>query len=165
MNKDTIEGATRKTIGKVEEFGGRALKDKQMTGEGLYDQAAGTVQDAVGRAKDSITAGAASVADAAKSAADGVADGVANIDLSQLRDDLAKLTRTVGELVQGGTESTRVQLRDAFDSARENISQSTAVALDKAETIEADLESRIQKNPWGAVAIAVGVGVLIGKMS
>ena len=54
MNKDNIEGGLRKTAGQVEEFAGRSTKNKQMTGEGLYDQAAGTAQSAYGQAKDSL---------------------------------------------------------------------------------------------------------------
>lgn len=33
MNKDNIEGGLRKTAGQIEETAGRAIKNKQMTGE------------------------------------------------------------------------------------------------------------------------------------
>ena len=161
MNKDNIEGTARKTIGQVEEFAGRALKDKQATGQGLYDQAAGSAQDAFGQAKDAVANGAASVAKAAKD----VVGEAANIDFSALRDDLAKLTQTVGQLVQSQAASTKAQVMDMVDSAGQNLSESAAKAQDTVMSVESDLEKRIQKNPWSAVAIAVGIGLLIGKMS
>ncbi len=71
--------------------------------QGLYDQAAGSAQQALGHARGVVASGAASVAKAARTAA--------------------------------------------------------------GETANTDLETRIQKNPWGAVAIALGVGILVGKMS
>ena len=55
MNKDNIEGGVRKTAGQFEETAGRALKDKQTTGQGLYDQAAGAAQNAYGQAKDMVS--------------------------------------------------------------------------------------------------------------
>ncbi len=161
MDKDTIEGTSRKVMGQAEEFGGRALKAKQATVQGLYDQAAGTAQDALGQAKDAVANGAASVAKAAKTAV----DEVANVDFGALRDDLAKLTQTVSQLVQSQAASTKSQVMEIVGTAGQNISESAAIAQDKMASIESDLESRIRKNPWGAVAIAVGVGLLIGKMN
>ena len=45
------------------------------------------------------------------------------------------------------------------------LSQSAAVAQDKFAAVEGDVEARIKRNPWGAVAIAALIGLLIGKMS
>jgi len=158
MNKDTIEGATRKAVGQVEEFGGRALNDKQTTAQGRYDQAAGSAQDALGRAKDAVSSGAAAVTKAAKSAV----DEVANTDFTALRNDVAKLTQTVTQLVQNQAATTRDQVMDVVDAASGNLTETAAAAQDKLKSMEAEIESRIRHNPWSAVAIAVGVGLLIG---
>ncbi len=53
----------------------------------------------------------------------------------------------------------------AMGTASESLSQSAAIAQDKFAAVEGDVESRIKKNPWGAVAIAALIGLLIGKMS
>jgi len=161
MNKDSMEGAARRTVGQAEELGGRAFKDRQTTAQGRYDQAVGGLESTMGQAKDAMASGASSVA----KAVGGAADEVANVDFSALRDDLAKLSRTLGQLVQSQAASTTSQVMDMVGAAGDNISQSAAVAQDKMGSIEADLESRIQRNPWSAVAIALGVGVLIGKIS
>jgi len=161
MNKDNLEGMGRKTMGQVEEFAGRSFKDKQTTAQGAYDQVAGSAQDALGHAKDALGNSAASVAKAAK----GAVDEMSNVDFSALRDDLTKLTQSVSQLVQNQAASTKSQVMDMVGTAGQNISESAAVAQDKMASIESDLESRIQKNPWGAIAIAVGIGLLVGKMS
>ncbi len=53
----------------------------------------------------------------------------------------------------------------AMGTASDSLSQSAAIAQDKFAAIEGDVESRIKKNPWGAVAIAALIGLLIGKLS
>jgi hypothetical protein len=50
-------------------------------------------------------------------------------------------------------------------AAGDSLSQSAAVAQDKFAAVEGDVEARIKKNPWGAVAVAGLIGLLIGKMS
>ncbi len=59
----------------------------------------------------------------------------------------------------------RNQVAGAMGAAGDSLSQSAASAQDKLTAIEGDVESRIKKNPWGAVAIAALIGLLIGKMS
>lgn len=95
MNKDSVEGGLRKTAGQVEEFAGRSTKNKQMTGEGLYDQAVGTAQSTYGQAKDTLASGASAVQKAAGDAMNGIANG----DFEALRADVAKLAQTVGLLI------------------------------------------------------------------
>jgi ElaB/YqjD/DUF883 family membrane-anchored ribosome-binding protein len=50
-------------------------------------------------------------------------------------------------------------------AAGDSLSKSAATAQDTFATVEGDMESRIKKNPWGAVAIAALIGLLIGRMS
>jgi ElaB/YqjD/DUF883 family membrane-anchored ribosome-binding protein/uncharacterized protein YjbJ (UPF0337 family) len=176
MNKDNIQGAVRKTVGQAEQIAGRTFEDKQTTGQGLYDQAAGNVQSAYGQAKDAVATGVSDLAqgasatfakakDAVTEGAKGAVDGLTNSDLGALRDDLAKLTQTVSQLVQNQAASTRDQVMDVVGAGGDNVARSAAVAQEKLVSVEADVEARIQKNPWSAVAIAMGVGILIGKMT
>jgi uncharacterized protein YjbJ (UPF0337 family) len=148
MSKDNFEGATRSTLGKVEEGVGlgEITDDKSTVTKGRYDQVAGKAQSAVGSAKDAIKSGA---------------DAVASVDLSPLGDDVAKITQTVSDLLQKQTSSARDQVVGAAGAAADNISHATSVAQDNLVSIEAG----IKKSPWTAVAIAALVGLLIGKMS
>jgi uncharacterized protein YjbJ (UPF0337 family) len=83
MNKENIEGGLRKTAGQIEETAGRVIKDKQTTGQGLYDQAAGAAQSAYGQAKDMVASGtsaASKVGDNLSQAAAGAQDQVASFE-------------------------------------------------------------------------------------
>ena len=161
MNKDSVEGGLRKTAGQVEEFAGRSTKNKQMTGEGLYDQAVGTAQSTYGQAKDTLASGVSAVQKAAGDAMNGIANG----DFEALRADVAKLAQTVGLLIQNQADSTREQMRSVVGTASDNLSQTAAMAQDRFISMEAEMESQIKKNPLAAVGVALGIGVLIGKMT
>ena len=53
-NKDTIKGAVKDMGGELKEGVGKLTGDKKMEFEGKADQAAGKVQSAYGKAKDSF---------------------------------------------------------------------------------------------------------------
>jgi ElaB/YqjD/DUF883 family membrane-anchored ribosome-binding protein len=150
MNKDNLEGGVRSAVGQGEKFAGHATNDKTTTVQGLYDDAAGKVQSALGSAKDAVS---------------GTVDAVSALDFSGLRDEISKLTQQVSYLAQNQVSAGRDQVVGAVGAARENLSQSAANAQDRLVAIEGDVESRIKQNPWGAVAIAGLIGLLIGKMS
>jgi uncharacterized protein YjbJ (UPF0337 family) len=65
MADDRIEGTVRTIGGKVQEGLGRATGDARTEIEGHLNQAAGAVQDAYGRTKESAAEGAQTVKDAA----------------------------------------------------------------------------------------------------
>ena len=150
MNKDNLEGNVRSAVGQGEKIFGQATGDKGTTAQGVYDDAAGKARSALGSAKDAVSGGA---------------DAVSAIDFSGLRDEINKLTQKVTDLAQNQLSAGRNQVVDAMGAASDSLSQSAATAQDKFAAIEGDVESRIKKNPWGAVAIAALIGLLIGKMS
>jgi ElaB/YqjD/DUF883 family membrane-anchored ribosome-binding protein len=116
-------------------------------------------------APGSVLSGNQQVWGSAKDAAKDMADSGSMPDLSRLRDDIAKLTQTVSELAQKQVASSRDQVAGVVGAAGDSLSQSAAVAQDKFAAVEGDVEARIKKNPWGAVAVAGLIGLLIGKMS
>ena len=67
--------------------------------------------------------------------------------------------------MQKQVSSTSDQVKDAVGVAANNIAQSASDAQDKLTSLEADISSRIRRNPWTTVAIAVLVGLLIAKLS
>jgi ElaB/YqjD/DUF883 family membrane-anchored ribosome-binding protein len=124
--------------------------DKTSEVKGAYNEVAGSAQSAWGSAKD---------------AAKEMTDTGSIPDLSRLRDDIAKLTQTVSDLAQKQVASSRDQVATVVGAAGDSLSQSAAVAQDKFAAVEGDVEARIKRNPWGAVAVAGLIGLLIGKMS
>jgi ElaB/YqjD/DUF883 family membrane-anchored ribosome-binding protein len=150
MNKDNNEGGVRSTSEETERPAGAATDDKASEVGDAYNEVAGSAQSAW---------------DSAKMAAKETSDSGSIPDLSQLRDDIAKLTKTVSDLAQKQVVSSRDQVAGIVAAAGDGLSQSAAVAQDRFAAVESDVEARIKKNPWGAVAVAGLIGLLIAKMS
>jgi len=150
MNKDQVEGSLRSAMGQGEKVVGQALKDPAKTAQGAYDDAAGKAHSALGGAEDAVAR---------------TADAFSSVDFSALRDEVSKLTQMVADLAQRQIAAGRNQMVGAMGSAGDSLAQSAAVAQDKLVAVEGDVEARIKKNPWAAVAIAALIGLLIGKMS
>ncbi len=150
MNKDSLEGNVRSAVGQGEKALGQAVGDKATAAQGVYDDVAGRARSAIGSAKEAIGGGM---------------DAASSLDLSGLRDEVSKLAQQVSDLAQSQLSAGRRQVVGAMGAASDSLSLSASTAQDKFTAIEGDVESRIKKNPWGAVAIAALVGLLIGKMS
>jgi ElaB/YqjD/DUF883 family membrane-anchored ribosome-binding protein len=150
MNQDHVQGSLRSAMGQGEKLVGQAINDPKTTAQGVYDDAAGKGQSASGSAEDVVSRSA---------------DAISALDFSGLRDEVSKLTQTVADLAQRRVSAGRDQVVGAMGAAGDSLSQSAAIAQDKFAAVEGDVEARIKKNPWGAVAIAALIGLLIGKMS
>src|ERR1700735_515890 len=91
-----------------------------------------------------------------------------------VRSTLGKAEQVLGEVSQdkstvsegrydpaaGKAQSAGRSAKDAIGMAAHNISQSPSAAQDKLMSLESEVGSSIQKNPWRAVVIAALVGVL-----
>ncbi len=91
------------------------------------------------------------------------------LQLEQLRSDMAQLGETVKALAASQASTTASRLQDA---ASEKISQAKAASQDlyqgatKSVNDATDkLEDRVRQNPLGAVAVAAGVGFLLGLLN
>jgi ElaB/YqjD/DUF883 family membrane-anchored ribosome-binding protein len=150
MNSDHVKGSVRSAVGEGEKAFGRVTNDPDMTNRGGADTVAGKAQSALGSAKDALSSGA---------------DAIASLDMAGLRDEVAKLSQSVSDMVNKQASSTRDQLAGAMNTASDSMSQAASAAQDKFVSLESDMEGRIKNNPWVAVGIAAFIGVLIGKMS
>ncbi len=54
MDKDRIDGAVEKAKGAAKDIAGKITGDSKLEAEGKAQKAAGTVQNAVGGAKDAV---------------------------------------------------------------------------------------------------------------
>lgn len=113
--------------------------------------------------------------------------GQISADLARLRDDFAKLSASVADLVKVQAGQASAAMRSAVGDARERLASSTAEtrerlagraadaqgrimnkaadAQDRVMAATADLESTIERNPLTAVLIALFIGVLMGALS
>jgi ElaB/YqjD/DUF883 family membrane-anchored ribosome-binding protein len=146
MEKSAFEGGVH------EPFAGGSINGESATKNGQDTMA--HVQSAMGSAKDAMG-----------SAKDALGSGVqaANTEIEALKDQIAKLAQTVSHLVQNQAATTRDQVKSAVGTASETLSQSAAVAQSTFTSVEADMESRIKRNPWTAIAIAALLGLILAK--
>ena len=79
---------------------------------------------------------------------------------------------TLGQTARGAIDSVKNTLGDAVDRGQAAVSQAGTAASEMAEsatrqmtTFASELESIAKRNPLGALAGAVMVGVLIGLMA
>lgn len=86
-------------------------------------------------------------------------------EVGRLREDLASLTSTlrdvVGEEARSATEALREGANRAKSSARGAAERAEASAKEGLDT----LQSNVERNPWVAVLIALGLGFIVGAMS
>jgi ElaB/YqjD/DUF883 family membrane-anchored ribosome-binding protein len=96
--------------------------------------------------------------------------------MGRLRDDIASLKETVARLAsQASTEAGKTirevgetvasQVGSAASSVAEAGSELAGSAKEQAKTLASELEAVARRNPLGALAGALLVGVLIGMMS
>jgi ElaB/YqjD/DUF883 family membrane-anchored ribosome-binding protein len=107
-----------------------------------------------------------SIATAASEAKD-----VGGADLKALQSDLSDLKQTVAKLMSRATNETAKSAREIagqVSTAASDIAEKGAnvasVATDQAKTLVAELENIARRNPLGALAGAVVIGLLIGMM-
>ena len=123
--------------------------------EGLRESAANSIS----RAKEGVSAAAS---DARESA---------GADLKALQSDLSHLKETVAKLVsRTGDEATKSareiagQVSTAASDLADKGANVASAATDQAKSLVTELENIARRNPLGALAGAVVVGVLIGMM-
>jgi ElaB/YqjD/DUF883 family membrane-anchored ribosome-binding protein len=114
----------------------------------------------------SISRGKEAVSTAASDAMD-----TAGADLKALQSDLSDLKETVAKLISRASNETTKSAREIagqVSTAASDIAEKGAnvasVATDQAKTLVAELENIARRNPLGALAGAVVIGVLIGMM-
>lgn len=95
----------------------------------------------------------------------------AGADLKELKNDLTDLKEVVANLVSrasDGAAKSVHEIADQVNTAAADLAQKGAnaasVATDQAKTLVTELENLARRNPLGALAGAVVVGVLIGMM-
>jgi ElaB/YqjD/DUF883 family membrane-anchored ribosome-binding protein len=118
-----------------------------------------SVASSISRGKEAVSAAASD------------AMGTAGSDLKALQSDLSDLKETVAKLVsRAGDEAAKSareiagQVSAAASDLAEKGANVASVATDEAKTLVTELENIARRNPLGALAGALVVGVLIGMM-
>ncbi len=126
------------------------------------------LKDKVG---DALDRGRSGLADSAYAARDSLTD-----DMDKLRTDMASIKETLSKFAsEAGSEAGRTarsvgsavasQVGSAASGLAEAGADMASSARDQVKTFASELEGMARKNPLGALAGAVLVGVVIGMMS
>ena len=122
-----------------------------------------SVSDPLNRGKGAIAEAANGVAKSAGSDLQAIRD-----DLNSLKDTLSKyMAQASGDALNSAREVTSNvagQVSDVASDLANRGSQLVSSAGDQAKTFAFELESMARRNPLGALAGAVAIGVLIGAM-
>jgi ElaB/YqjD/DUF883 family membrane-anchored ribosome-binding protein len=118
-----------------------------------------SVASSISQGKEAVTAAASDAMDRT------------GVDLKALQGDLSGLKETVAKLVsRAGDEAAKSareiagQVSTAASELAEKGANVASVATDQAKTVVTELENIARRNPLGALAGAMVVGVLIGMM-
>ena len=85
-------------------------------------------------------------------------------ELVQLRADIDHLVGTVGRLANGAAGSVMQRARSGLDYAGDQATDAYEAALAEGRRAMKSGEKTIKANPYLSIAIAAGVGLLIGKL-
>jgi ElaB/YqjD/DUF883 family membrane-anchored ribosome-binding protein len=123
----------------------------------------GAVSDSIARGREAIGGAASEAMNSAGS------------DLQSLRDDLNGLKETVTKFVAQASDEAAKSARDVASTVAGQVSdvasdladrgsQVASAATQQAKSFASELENMARRNPLGAIAGAVVVGVLIGML-
>lgn len=83
------------------------------------------------------------------------------VQIQQLREDIASLTRTVAAIGNEKASDMKGKARRVANEAADASKQMVEAAREQAVSLERDLERQIRTNPLQAVGIAAGVGFML----
>jgi ElaB/YqjD/DUF883 family membrane-anchored ribosome-binding protein len=86
-------------------------------------------------------------------------------NFAALRDDVAKLTTSVTELLRSQASTTTGTVMEAVKDAGQKLSDSTTEAQNRLRGMGSDIEATIERNPLAAVLIALSAGLIIGMVT
>ncbi len=86
-------------------------------------------------------------------------------DLAVLRDDVAKLSISVSELIRAQTAAAASTGTGTADEAQQKLSGPASKMQDRVSAASSELETTIERNPLMAVLTAFMAGMLLGLLS
>ena len=92
-----------------------------------------------------------------------------NTDLSKqvsiLREDVAALTKVMGDYTKAQAHDLRVKATDKASELAESGAAAALAAKATAQVAYSSAEDKIRQNPTSAVGIAAGLGFLVGFLT
>ncbi|MEM1302508.1 MAG: DUF883 C-terminal domain-containing protein [Pseudomonadota bacterium] len=88
-----------------------------------------------------------------------------SVQVAILRDDVAALTKTLGELGQAKAADAQAQAAAMGHQVKQSATEAADHASEALRTGAADAQRMARENPGTALGIAAGLGFLIGFMT
>ena len=93
------------------------------------------------------------------------AQDILKADFQTLVRDTEKLLSDTANLAGDQAEVLREQLNERLQQAREALDATQETVREQSEAAVGCAETYVQENPWQAIGIAAGVGLLIGLLA
>ena len=91
--------------------------------------------------------------------------GDVSTDLAALRQDVARLTEKLGELIQDKVHGAGSAVSAAAGGANTMVTAAAADAKNAIQTAGLGIESHIERNPMMAALAAFGIGMALGLLN
>lgn len=93
------------------------------------------------------------------------------VSAEQLVDDLTTVVRDAENLLRATAQQTgeklgeaRARAEESVRLAKERLAEVEREALERARELAGEADEYVRGNPWAAVGIAAGVGVMLGLL-
>lgn len=83
-------------------------------------------------------------------------------DFKSIVSDADDLLRATAKVSGEGFNLTRAKFEEKIKTAKASLAEAEQIVVDKAKQVATATDDYVKGNPWTAVGIAAGVGVLIG---
>ncbi len=85
-------------------------------------------------------------------------------EIAALRDDVAAITATLGDIVKYRTEEAKAEAKKIRRRAEREGEAALETVQDSFEAAESELKSTIREKPIASVLMAAGVGFILSKI-
>src|SRR5690349_12837234 len=85
-------------------------------------------------------------------------------DLQSVVSDAEALLKATAHQAGEKVQEVRAKAEQSVNAARERLAELQEAAVDKTRELVSDGEECVRRNPWQAVGIAAGVGLLLGLL-
>jgi ElaB/YqjD/DUF883 family membrane-anchored ribosome-binding protein len=85
--------------------------------------------------------------------------------IETLRNDVSAISTTLSDLVKAGVREGRAKAERTAEHYKQQGIEQAEAAIEGARAYGEALETQIERNPFSAVLVALGLGFLIGLMS
>ena len=85
-------------------------------------------------------------------------------DLKVLIDDVEELVRSTADQAGDTLSSLRQRVMQRLEEGKDTLAQQQTVLTDVTKQAAKEAVDYAQKNPWGVVGVAVGIGLILGLL-